>query len=395
MRKLKRRGLRASLPRRICACLALAACLLTAGAASRPVYTHAAESSVIETVSITFKSAYGEPEEIIDPVITAGSGNYSLGDIQYRTEYEKWKPGKKVRVEITLTAADGKYFPVSIGRSKCKINGAEYVSAKALDNTTLQVKADYRPVTVLGTTEKAGWSSRSKKKASWKAVSDAPGYTLTLYGDDKVVKRLNVETNSADLSEYMTDLDKTWYYEVKAVPLTAEQKKYLKEGAYVTSTDQEFDWEDYQKEQERLAGPGDAGAIKGDSYVLPDGSRASNTWKKISDIWYYFDAAGNKARGWVLDGPTWYYMDADGAMKTGWVNPGNGSWFYLGPDGAMQTGWIQPSPGAWYYMNQDGYMQTGWIEVNQKHYYLQANGAMAYNTSVDGRWLGADGAAVN
>lgn len=392
---MKRRGLRASLPRRICACLALAACLLTAGAASRPVYTHAAESSVIETVSITFKSAYGEPEEIIDPVITAGSGNYSLGDIQYRTEYEKWKPGKKVRVEITLTAADGKYFPVSIGRSKCKINGAEYVSAKALDNTTLQVKADYRPVTVLGTTEKAGWSSRSKKKASWKAVNDAPGYTLTLYGDDKVVKRLNVETNSADLSEYMTDLDKTWYYEVKAVPLTAEQKKYLKEGAYVTSTDQEFDWEDYQKEQERLAGPGDAGAIKGDSYVLPDGSRASNTWKKISDIWYYFDAAGNKARGWVLDGPTWYYMDADGAMKTGWVNPGNGSWFYLGPDGAMQTGWIQPSPGAWYYMNQDGYMQTGWIEVNQKHYYLQANGAMAYNTSVDGRWLGADGAAVN
>ncbi len=392
---MKRRGLRASLPRRICACLALAACLLTAGAASRPVYTHAAESSVIETVSITFKSAYGEPEEIIDPVITAGSGNYSLGDIQYRTEYEKWKPGKKVRVEITLTAADGKYFPVSIGRSKCKINGAEYVSAKALDNTTLQVKADYRPVTVLGTTEKAGWSSRSKKKASWKAVSDAPGYTLTLYGDDKVVKRLNVETNSADLSEYMTDLDKTWYYEVKAVPLTAEQKKYLKEGAYVTSTDQEFDWEDYQKEQERLAGPGDAGAIKGDSYVLPDGSRASNTWKKISDIWYYFDAAGNKARGWVLDGPTWYYMDADGAMKTGWVNLGNGSWFYLGPDGAMQTGWIQPSPGAWYYMNQDGYMQTGWIEVNQKHYYLQANGAMAYNTSVDGRWLGADGAAVN
>ena len=180
---MKRRGLRASLPRRICACLALAACLLTAGAASRPVYTHAAESSVIETVSITFKSAYGEPEEIIDPVITAGSGNYSLGDIQYRTEYEKWKPGKKIRVEITLTAADGKYFPVSIGRSKCKINGAEYVSAKALDNTTLQVKADYRPVTVLGTTEKAGWSSRSKKKASWKAVSDAPGYTLTLYGD--------------------------------------------------------------------------------------------------------------------------------------------------------------------------------------------------------------------
>lgn len=215
------RGLKAAMPRRICACLALAACLLTADAASHPVYTRAADSGVIETVSITFKSTYGEPEEIIDPEITAGGGTYSLTDIQYRTEYEKWKPGKKVRVEITLTAAEGKYFPVSINRSKCRINGAEYVSAKALDNTTLQVKADYRPVTVLGTTERAGWSSRSKTRASWKAVSDAPGYTLTLYGDDKVAKRLNIETNSADLSEYMTDLDKTWYYEVKAVPLTA------------------------------------------------------------------------------------------------------------------------------------------------------------------------------
>lgn len=391
---MKRRGLRASLPRRICACLALAACLLTAGAASRPVYTHAAESSVIETVSITFKSAYGEPEEIIDPVITAGSGNYSLGDIQYRTEYEKWKPGKKVRVEITLTAADGKYFPVSIGRSKCKINGAEYVSAKALDNTTLQVKADYRPVTVLGTTEKAGWSSRSKKKASWKAVSDAPGYTLTLYGDDKVVKRLNVETNSADLSEYMTDLDKTYYYEVKAVPITSEQKKYLKEGAYVTSTDQEFDWDDYQREEARTQTPGDGGAVKGDSYVLPDGSRAVNSWKKIGETWYYFDGAGNKAKGWVLDGPTWYYMDQNGAMQTGWLDLGNGAKFFLNSDGAMLTGWIQPAPGTWYYMNQDGYMQTGWIQVDGKSYYLNGDGTMAFNTTVDGRPLGPDGAAL-
>ena len=391
---MKRRGLRASLPRRICACLALAACLLTAGAASRPVYTHAAESSVIETVSITFKSAYGEPEEIIDPVITAGSGNYSLGDIQYRTEYEKWKPGKKVRVEITLTAADGKYFPVSIGRSKCKINGAEYVSAKALDNTTLQVKADYRPVTVLGTTEKAGWSSRSKKKASWKSVSDAPGYTLTLYGDDKVVKRLNVETNSADLSEYMTDLDKTYYYEVKAVPITSEQKKYLKEGAYVTSTDQEFDWDDYQREEARTQTPGDGGAVKGDSYVLPDGSRAVNSWKKIGETWYYFDGAGNKAKGWVLDGPTWYYMDQNGAMQTGWLDLGNGAKFFLNSDGAMLTGWIQPAPGTWYYMNQDGYMQTGWIQVDGKSYYLNGDGTMAFNTTVDGRPLGPDGAAL-
>ena len=394
MGKLKKRGNVAAFSRRICVSLALAACFLASGGTGTHIDTYAAESSVIESVSITFKSTYGEPEEIIDPEITAGGGSYSIGDIQYRTEYEKWKPGKKVRVEITLVAEDGKYFPVSLNRSKCKVSGAEYVSAKALDDSSLQVKVDYKPVTVLGTTEKAGWSSRSKKKASWKSVNDAPGYTLTLYGDDKVVKRLNVETNSADLSEYMTDLDKTYYYEVKAVPITSEQKKYLKEGAYVTSTDQEFDWDDYQREEARTQSPGDGGAVKGDSYVLPDGSRAVNSWKKIGETWYYFDGAGNKAKGWVLHGPTWYYMDQNGAMQTGWLDLGNGAKFFLNSDGAMLTGWIQPAPGTWYYMNQDGYMQTGWIQVDGKSYYLNGDGTMAFNTTVDGRPLGPDGAAL-
>lgn len=394
MGKLRKQGNLKAFPRRICISFALAACLMASGKTETHIDTYAAESSVIESVSITFKSTYGEPEEIIDPEITAGGGSYSIGDIQYRTEYEKWKPGKKVRVEITLVAEEGKYFPVSLNRSKCKVSGAEYVSAKALDDSSLQVKVDYKPVTVLGTTEKAGWSSRSKKKASWKSVSDAPGYTLTLYGDDKVVKRLNVETNSADLSEYMTDLDKTYYYEVKAVPITSEQKKYLKEGAYVTSTDQEFDWDDYQREEARTQSPGDGGAVKGDSYVLPDGSRAVNSWKKIGETWYYFDGAGNKAKGWVLDGPTWYYMDQNGAMQTGWLDLGNGAKFFLNSDGAMQTGWIQPAPGTWYYMNQDGYMQTGWIQVDGKSYYLTGDGSMAFNTTVDGRPLGPDGAAL-
>ena len=112
----------------------------------------------------------------------------------------------------------------------------------------------------------------------------APGYTLTLYGDNKVVKRITVESNSVNLADYMTDMDKTYYYEVKAVPVTSDEKKYLKEGQYVTSTDQEFDWEDYEKEEKRSQGPGDGGSFKGDNYVMPDGSKAADTWKLVSGI---------------------------------------------------------------------------------------------------------------
>ena len=357
------------------------------------LYAYGAQSSVIESVSVSFKTVYGEPEEIPEPEVTVSGKSCSLGDVQYRTDYDNWKPGRKVRVEVTVVAEDGKYFPATLNRSKCKVTGADFVSAKALDDSSLQVKADYRPVTVLGDTQKAGWSSTSKKKAVWKSVEYAPGYTLTLYGDNKVVKRITVESNSVNLADYMTDMDKTYYYEVKAVPVTSDEKKYLKEGQYVTSTDQEFDWEDYEKEEKRSQGPGVGGSFKGDNYVMPDGSKATDTWKLVSGKWYYFDGSGRRVKGWLQTGGRWYYMDQGGAMCTGWLSPGDGFWYYLGENGDMLTGWIQPSPGKWYYLEPDGRMKTGWFNDNGSWYYLDGDGSMAVNRTVDGWNIGQDGKA--
>ena len=354
---------------------------------------YGAQSSVIESVNVSFKTVYGEPEEIPEPEVTVSGKSCSLGDVQYRTDYDSWKPGRKVRVEVTVVAEDGKYFPATLNRSKCKVTGADFVSAKALDDSSLQVKADYRPVTVLGDTQKAGWSSTSKKKAVWKSVEYAPGYTLTLYGDNKVVKRITVESNSVNLADYMTDMDKTYYYEVKAVPVTSDEKKYLKEGQYVTSTDQEFDWEDYEKEEKRSQGPGDGGSFKGDNYVMPDGSKAADTWQLVSGKWYYFDGSGSRVKGWLQTGGRWYYMDQGGAMCTGWLSPGDGFWYYLGENGDMLTGWIQPSPGTWYYLEPDGRMKTGWLNDNGSWYYLDGDGSMAVNRTVDGWNIGQDGKA--
>ena len=344
------------------------------------VYTaYGADSSIIETMSIKFNTTYGDPEEIPQPQITINGSGVSIGDIYYKTEYENWKPGKKVRMEITVDAAQGKYFPVSLGRSKCRVTGADFVSAKALDNTTMQVKVDYTPVTVLGDTALAGWSSLDSEKAVWKKVDYAPGYTLTLYGNDKVVKRMTVTDNSVSLKEYMTDPDKIYYYQVKAVPVTAEQKKYLKEGEFITSKEQDVDdSEEEEKEKKHAAtsqssstGPGIAGSLKGDNFVMPDGTLAVNTWKLVGGIWYYFNAEGNRTRGWFLYGGKWYYFDGNGCMKTGWVDTGNGKWYYLNPDGDMKTGWLYDK-NIWYYLNNDG--------------------SMAVNCSQDGWYLGADGA---
>lgn len=344
------------------------------------MYTaYGADSSIIETMSIKFNTTFGDPEEIPQPQITISGSGVSIGDIYYKTEYENWKPGKKVRIEITVDAAQGKYFPVSLGRSKCRVTGADLVSAKALDNTTMQVKVDYTPVTVLGDTALAGWSSLDSEKAVWKKVDYAPGYALTLYGNDKVVKRMTVTDNSVSLKEYMTDPDKIYYYQVKAVPVTAEQKKYLKEGEFITSKEQDVDdSEEEEKEKKHAAtsqssstGPGIAGSLKGDNFVMPDGTLAVNTWKLVGGIWYYFNAEGNRTRGWFLYGGKWYYFDGNGCMKTGWVDTGNGTWYYLNPDGDMKTGWFYDK-NIWYYLNNDG--------------------SMAVNRSQDGWYLGADGA---
>lgn len=362
---------------------------LTPAVPDTGVTAYGAESSVIESLSVTFKTTYGEPEEIPEPEITVGTEGCSIVDYQYRTEYDKWKPGRKVRVEITLEAEGGKVFPRSINKSKCKITGAEFVSAKALDGDLFQVRVDYKPVTVLGSPTQAGWSSSDRTRAVWKAVDYAPGYSLILYGDGKVVKRMTVDRATADLSEFMRDEDKTYYYEVKAIPTTSDEKKYLKEGELVSSTEQEYDWEDVGSRTS------DGGDIKGNNYIMPDGTKAVSTWKKIFDHWYYFDQEGNMAKGWNMISGFWYYMDDRGIMKNGWVNPSGDSWYYLSEGGAMLTGWIQPSPDIWYYTDGSGVMQRGWIEVAGKRYYLGDDGKMRTGwNQIGGSWyyLYSDGA---
>ena len=45
---------------------------------------------------------------------------------------------------------------------------------------------------------------------------------------------------------------------------------------------------------------------------------AKNEWKKIKDVWYYFDAEGIAATGWQKVKNVWYYfLTAEDAQKTG------------------------------------------------------------------------------
>ena len=81
----------------------------------------------------------------------------------------------------------------------------------------------------------------------------------------------------------------------------------------------------------------------GNYYVGGNGEMLSNTW--VGSYWvgadgkwipnYDPDANAN----WVKSGNTWYYQRPDGSKLTNSWKRINGSWYYFGADGAMTTGW--------------------------------------------------------
>ena len=127
-------------------------------------------------------------------------------------------------------------------------------------------------------------------------------------------------------------------------------------------------------------------------------------WQKINGLWFYFDNNGQKKTGWMKDTDgKYYYLNSDGSMAHDTIIDG----YELGSDGAwkqnnngsqggnnsnVQAGW-QKINGLWFYFDNNGQKRTGWIkDTDEKYYYLNSDGSMAHDTTVDGYELGSDGA---
>lgn len=89
------------------------------------------------------------------------------------------------------------------------------------------------------------------------------------------------------------------------------------------------------------------------TYRYTNNTVPKNTWDRINDKWYYFNASGIMQTGWV-----WY----------------QNQWYYCLPTGEMATGWNNIND-QWYYLNPSGIMQIGYISIDGKVYYCDAGGA--------------------
>lgn len=169
------------------------------------------------------------------------------------------------------------------------------------------------------------------------------------------------------------------------------------------------------------------GNIGGQYYLQSDGSLKTG-WVKRDKDWYYLDPqtlwyrsgwfqdtdgkwyylspkTGKMHTDWVWDSGNWYYCGQGGSIcRDGWypVYPASsggvaqvGDWNgfrYFRADGTMATGWVMLNH-AWHYFKEDGGPYHGWLLWKNEWYYIK-QGRMLTNTSVDGFYLGKNGAWI-
>ena len=102
-------------------------------------------------------------------------------------------------------------------------------------------------------------------------------------------------------------------------------------------------------------------------------NKSLNGWIIDQGHKYYYEN-GKKVTGWLQLNNKWYYLNAEGIMQTGWLQLDNKK-YYLNAEGIMQTGWLQLN-NKWYYFYESGSMAKGWVERPDGWYYTNNEGIM-------------------
>ncbi len=351
----------------------------------------------------------------------AGNSKYYIRDAEWVTSTSTYMSiGDEPKMRIYLYIGDDDYaFRGTYSSSNVSVKGGTFVSAarKSLDELQIVVKlngikGEY------AVPEDASWKNSGYGKAVWNQdVNDKEEdyyksttsgyYDVILYRGGSLVKKLeSYKGTSYDFYPYMTR-EGTYTYKVRTVPYTEEQKKYGTKSGWLESDEIYIDKEHVSDGTGQTSGTTGAGGAStgrvgwiqdGDTwyYKYPDGTYQKNSWLKVADIWYLFDADGRMLTGWQTKDGLTYYLQANGALYTGWIREGN-SWYYLntlsdgGVEGAMRTGWLTWN-GKTYCLSSSGAMLEGWNQVDGNWYYFYPGyGYKAVNTTIDSFYVDNNG----
>lgn len=159
------------------------------------------------TVSITYSGAKTGVDEYVS-VMLADTNNKILyyGRIANNSE------GSTGTVTIPSTLATGTYT-LKIYNEQCNDS---YMTDYASDfiNINIEVTAAVGPQT-LGTPENLAWGNTTPGKATWNSVTNATGYTVTLYKGDTVVQTASSSSTEYDFTSDITT-EGSYTFKVKA-----------------------------------------------------------------------------------------------------------------------------------------------------------------------------------
>lgn len=352
--------------------------------------------------------------------------------------------GDKITATVVLCPIDEDThtFKGSYTKSSIKISGGTFVSS-SVSNGLLTVKFTLKPISgPLNAPIKLNWNGTSSKssssgvviselgpagekssssssksssktttkkedigKAAWSAPTGSSGYyDVYLYRGSTIVKKFTeLKATSVDFYPYMTKKG-SYYFKVRTVPVTEEQKKYATRSEWAES-------DEYYLDEENVSDGTGSGAltdtktigwVKSGStwyYRYPDGNLKKDGWEKIDGKWYLFDKEGKMLTGKQTTASGTYYMSAQGSMQTGWVKIDN-AWYYFNSDAGsqaegrmLQNTWLRPGD-VTYYLTANGQMAIGWTQIGNDWYYFDQTGNMAKNTTIDTFYVNEEGVWV-
>ena len=134
-------------------------------------------------------------------------------------------------------------------------------------------------------------------------------------------------------------------------------------------------------------------------------SLSIGSWQLDSHGWYYVDSTGRTVKGWfnAVNGKRWYadpstgyaifgdcavrgrhyWIDSNiGLLYNSWVKDAQGNWLRTDGNGCLLTGWYFAPSGKWFYFNQDHKMVIGKLTDDNKDYWLDENAGLLYNNWV-------------
>ena len=328
-------------------------------------YSYNVASDVDE---VTIKAV---PEDEDEDTVEIDGNDVDSSD-KYKQTVSLDKGENKIEIKVTNDNDDERVYTLKINRGTSTSNTTSTTTADDYDSIYLD------KVSVDGNTIEL---SKSKINYSYKVASDVNEVIVRAVPEDEDEDTVEVNDDEVDSSDKYK----------KTVSLVKGDNKIK-----IDLTNQDDEERIYTLNITRGTSTADTTttttAVSSPSTATDVTPAKVSQWVQTNGVWRYNDATGNAVKNsWIQN----YYVQADGSMATGWLS-NNGGWYYLGTDGAKKIGW-QTVNGVWYYLDSsvDGKMKIGWMkDTNGKYYYLNSDGSMAHNITIQGYKLGSDGAWI-